>query len=1477
MKTHFVRWNRILLLLALLATLLPAPAIARPARDEGTPPAGTCEDKTCKLSAEPTFDAVQPDLDGRENLLRMRTGVFDPDRGDSQINPSRRNDLDDEETGLRLIQFTGPILDEWYAALEASGLEVVTYIPDNAYLVWGDGVAVTALKKSVTLNWAGAYHPFYALHPALAQASELPERVKVTVQVYAHEEANAVIETILKRAAVIQDPHPSLVYQNMTIEIAASDLDWLSALPGVVNVEPAPEYQKHDEIQGQIMAGNLEAQGTQPSGVGYLAWLDSLGFSTTPADYPIVDVTDDGIDNGSATPTHADFYEFGSTSNPDRLVYNYNGTSDTTADGGGGHGNLNAAVVAGYNTLTGYPYEDANGYNYGLGINPYGRVAGSKIFRNAGTWDYGGTNADLIGNSYTLGARISSNSWGDTSLPGNYTTDSQEYDALVRDALSGTGGNQGMIIIFSAGNSGSGSNTIGSPGTGKNVITVGASENYRPLDVDGCETFPDGADSAQDIADFSSRGPTDDGRVKPDLVAPGTHVAAAASQSSNFNGNGVCGAETNDFTGSPADAYYPTSPAQTRYTWSSGTSHSAPAVAGAASLIYRYYQTNFGGAAPSPAMTKAYLVNATSYMTGVDGNGNLPTHQQGYGLVDLSRAFDYNGVLVQDQTQVFGATGATYSIGGVVADTGKPLRVVLAWTDAPGATTGNAYVNNLDLEVQIGGKTYLGNVFSGETSVTGGTADVRNNVESVFLSAGTTGAFTVTVRAANIAGDGVPGNGDSTDQDFALVIYNTTNSSNPIGYLVGQVTDSNTGAPLPDARVFTNPDAVQAITDANGEYRIVAAPGTYTVTAQLYDYQSASVPNVVIAQNATSTQNFAMTFASTYLLTGTVTDASTGWPIYASIHIEPDGSYPENTVWSNPWTGVYSATLMGNHAHTLDVAPWSAIPGYEGQNRTVNLNADRTDENFALSSSTATCNGPGYQYNMGTVIFSESFNTFSSLPNGGWAQLDVKSTTGNWSIPTSGTYPSTTPHSGSRMASFNSYTASYGHWTRLYRTLGLDLSAYSGARLTFWMYNYSSIYSSSDRIQVQVSTNGGTVWENVGDYIFLDDNSTGHWVQHTVALEDYTGAGMTDVRVALLGKSGYGYNIHIDDLEIRARTCAIPTGGLVAGSVAHAGNDAPLTGALVRNQDGYAQTTLTTPDDDAIGESFYVLYSPAGSKTFTATLSGYTPVVANNVAVVGGETIRKDFLMGGAYVSQQTGNWSGSAWASGIPGASDWVTISTGHVVTVDAPGATCFGLTIMPGATLVIPSGNPLTVGNEVRNRGTLRQTKAIAGTGDVDFHLRDGGGDVIYYGLLLKATGFNLGTTQVDINGAVISGGGTLNQTLGRWFDIAPQNALANVPATFYYRDAELNGNAAATLNVYHYSGSGAWELRSATARGGSGDARWIETTIGPAYSPFVLKSPAAPTAVEVATANARSGLLAGLLALIVVGMVAASRRKQ
>ena len=708
-----------------------------------------------------------------EPVLRMRVGTFDPlDKVPPDIQST------DTGVGLRLIQFPGPIQGDWYAALIDAGLEVVFYIPDYTYLVWGTDHQIHRVSDTAPVRWRGDYYPIYALQPELLEslgtaregAPEAYAIAEVAIQIYHHAGASEVLEQIYAAATGVL--RPAMQVQDTLIvgvQVPRALVTGLATLPGVISVESLMTPELLDEVQGQLIAGNVNATGSQPSGPGYLSWLTStVGLPTLASAYPIVDITDDGIDDGTDVPVHPDFYEAGDLQRPDRLAYNANWTDDISADSAGGHGTLNASIASGYNALAGWRYQDVDGYNYGLGINPFGRVAGSKVFSNAGYWafpDYG----ELAAYAYLRGTRILSNSWGESKGTGSYQLDDQIYDGLVRDANAAMPGSQPMTIIFAAGNSGPGSGTIGSPANAKNVITVGASESYRPTWVDGCFIGETGADNANDVISFSSRGPTADGRIKPDLVAPGTHIVGAASQASSYHGRGVC------------DTYYPTG--QTLYAASSGTSHATPAVSGAVSLLTRFYEDTYG-AYPSPAMLKAYLINSARYLDGVSTGDTLPSPSQGYGAVNLGMAFDTTPRMVQDQTTLLRDTGDSVVLYGRVARTDRPFRVTLAWTDAPGSSVGAPYVNNLDLEVMVEGQTYYGNVFSGASAVLGasavpgaysapgGSADFRNNVESVFLPAGVEGEFTLRIVATNLAGDGVPGNGDPIDQDFALVCYN---------------------------------------------------------------------------------------------------------------------------------------------------------------------------------------------------------------------------------------------------------------------------------------------------------------------------------------------------------------------------------------------------------------------------------------------------------------------------------------------------------------------------------------------------------------------------------------------------------------------------------------------------------------------------------------------------------------------------------
>lgn len=732
--------------------------------------------------------------EGLDNIA-LRDSTIDTVQGVNEAAiPTNFRQTFSAATQMWMVQFIGPVKGEWLEGLEKSGLSIVSYMPNNAYVVWGDGVAIdnlaSAAKKSGVIQWTGAYHPAYRIAPALKRQTALPSTSQaVTIQFYNTGQLRLSLSRLEKLGGeLINQPEEVLNLVNVTVNLPSSRIAQVGGWADVFNIEPWQAPKMHDEAQGQIIAGNITTSGGKviplvPSSTSYLSWLASKGFPTDPAQYPVVDVVDDGIDNGSATPIHPDFYNFGLKTNTDRLIYNNNCTNDATANGVAGHGNLNAGIVGGYNDKSGSPYKDARGFNRGLGISPYGRIAGTKMFSNAGSSTFancGGSYSTMVRASYNSGANITSNSWGAGST-GAYGAGGQAYDALTRDASSSVAGNQQMLHVFAAGNDGSGAKTIGSPGTAKNVLTVGATENVRDQGIsDGCAEA--NGDSADDMATFSSRGPTADSRIKPDIVAPGTHVQGPASQDPGFNGTGVCGGSGNSTTG-PARYYpFPSSTnsseniSQNLYTWSSGTSHSTPAAAGAASLVYNYYQRVLNpGQIPSPAMLKGLIINSARYLNGVSTGDTLPSNNQGWGDINMGNLFDTTPsqyCVLLDQSVTFSATGQTYLKDCQVLDTTKPVRISLVWTDAPGSTTGNSYVNNLDLDVTRSGQTYKGNVFSGAFSATGGSYDVRNNVESVFFPAGTSGNFSIKVTATNIAGDGIPNSGTTRDQDFVLIVSN---------------------------------------------------------------------------------------------------------------------------------------------------------------------------------------------------------------------------------------------------------------------------------------------------------------------------------------------------------------------------------------------------------------------------------------------------------------------------------------------------------------------------------------------------------------------------------------------------------------------------------------------------------------------------------------------------------------------------------
>jgi len=785
-----------------------------------------------------SLDDGKAQMADENNLVLLNSGTIDTTTPAAQA--MRHSSSSSSGKQMRLIQFAGPIQPAWYEGLVRTGVKIVTYIPNNAYLVYGTSEnlnAVQTLARTATVQWDGPYTSVHRLSRSITgkdddkpkgQASKDsatktrnntdkttgPQNTSAksnelfAIQLVADKD-NATtlalidqlkLEPILRQANVLD-------YVNIVAALPREAVvNQLAERGDVVSISTWSVPHKMDERQDIIMAGNLTG-GTTPTPGDYLAYLAGKGFSTTTTSFG-VNITDSGVDNGTTTPNHFALYALGNPTSPanSRIVYTrLVGTptgAGSTLQACDGHGNINTHIIGGYvptGTVGGVnfgtaPHADASGFRYGLGVFPYVKIGSSVIFDNSGapTGDFTNPNyTTLESMAYNDTMRISSNSWG--ASDNSYSIDSQEYDALVRDAQpasSGfpTAGNQEMVIVFAAGNDGSGANTVGLPGTAKNVITVGASENVQSFGGnDACGIGNAGADNANDIIAFSSRGPTADGRRKPEIVAPGTHVTGGAPQNSIaspagsgtgtqltcFNASGVCGGVGSNFF--PAGQQW--------YTASDGTSHSTPAISGVAALMRQHF-INQALTPPSPAMVKALLMNTARYMNGTGANDNLPSNSQGMGEANLNNFFDLftTGSIRRDQVAAdkFTASGQQRVFTGFINTAAKPFRVTLAWTDPPGPTSGNAFVNNLDLEVTVGGNTYKGNVFSGANSTTGGSADIRNNYESVFIPAGVTGNFVVKVKGTNIAGNGVPGDADALDQDFALVVFNATAAALPV-------------------------------------------------------------------------------------------------------------------------------------------------------------------------------------------------------------------------------------------------------------------------------------------------------------------------------------------------------------------------------------------------------------------------------------------------------------------------------------------------------------------------------------------------------------------------------------------------------------------------------------------------------------------------------------------------------------------------
>lgn len=675
----------------------------------------------CVLLAAPAVEmegaSAQDEAAGPQLPILLLNGAVYAEQYDEGTIPAsfRVGGYPSRVTALYMVQCEGPVKEAWVEDLRRIGGEPRGYLPYNALLVGMDGNTRSRMGELDFVAWYGLYQPYFKISPALqlrlSQGGEVDALALVFSARFLADTLNALDALPVQVIAAESDTWCAVIALHMPVDAISG----VAALPAVEWVE----LNTHGTLPG-LGAGDFDIEGSE-----------AILPQALSDEKELLALVDTGLGTG------------GMQGLPAELAGNVVSLDSLRGDDGAdpdGHG----TAVAGCVSSAKYP---------GVAASPSARPA---IIAYAGGYGMSCPPLPLslyalLDKAYARGARVflsGSVPEGRESL-GAYGIYASQRDAFVWK-------HPDMMVVEPAGNEGTDADKDGIVDSGsllggaaaKNVLSVGGCESPAPVSESEAAlsyaelesifpgVFPSqplrddsSADAEAGMAAFSSRGPTRDDRIKPDLVAPATDIPTISSG----------GTET------AAGLLASQAPGIVRAYGTSMAAAQAAANLAGMRLPLSVAQT----VDPSAALLKAFAVNgAVDLSPGQYGEEDMevpraPNAVEGWGRLDLD-AFTRTSSWIKVLDDTEGMRQGESRVYRIEVSTGSELRVTLAWCDYPSLPEARLHlVNDLDMRlVDPEGKVYYPN---GRNS-----RDPLNNVERIVLDIGDKpGDYTVELEGWN--------------------------------------------------------------------------------------------------------------------------------------------------------------------------------------------------------------------------------------------------------------------------------------------------------------------------------------------------------------------------------------------------------------------------------------------------------------------------------------------------------------------------------------------------------------------------------------------------------------------------------------------------------------------------------------------------------------------------------------------------------